>query len=188
MNLKSNFNSSMPPIPIPMRSPRYFSGKQWDETQYMNSPPNSMEQHKCYSYPCHICHRNQFSPPSILLAKSYICMDKKPMLLGKNINTTIPATSSYHIKDDKENEYDDDAELEFKMDDCGYIDFIDGVKPITEANTKPPSPLVLVDDKHEEPHMEFEFDVIYESIDDLPASVFEDIALSLLEQQEEDDN
>ena len=26
--------------------------------------------------------------------------------------------------------------------------------------------------------MEFEFDVIYESIDDLPASVFEDIALS----------
>ena len=65
------------------------------------------------------------------------------MLLGKNINTTIPVTSSYHRKDDKEIEYDDDTELEFKMDDCGYIDFIDRVKPITEANTKPPSLLSL---------------------------------------------
>jgi hypothetical protein len=115
-------NDRMPPIPIPLRNSEFWAGRKWDEESYMTTE----EPHKCYSYPCFICHKEHYTPPDKFVSKSYICMST--------------------MRDEPE--------------------------AVAVAESEPPETTKIE---------EMKFDVVYESIDDLPECVFGDIAIDLLE-------
>ena len=142
-----NHRRNMPPIPIPLRSTDFWTGRKWDEVSYMNTPPNSLDSHKCYSYPCFLCHKEHYTPPNSYVSKSYICMDKKSMIMSNSF-------------EDKNIELEDDEVVNAEEEEDIFE--------------------MKIENRAEEMH----FDMVYESIDDLPDFVFEDIAMDLMAKNE----
>ena len=146
----------MPPIPIPLRSTDFWAGRKWDEVTYMNTPPNSLDSHKCYSYPCFLCHKEHYTPPNSFVSKSYICMDKKSMILSNSF-------------EDKNNDSSENDSVDMEEEDIFEMKIEENT---VEMNVK------------SEANGEMHFDMVYESIDDLPDFVFEDIAMDLMAKNE----
>ena len=151
-----NHRRNMPPIPIPLRSTDFWAGRKWDEVSYMNTPPDSLDSHKCYSYPCFLCHKEHYIPPNSFVSKSYICMDKKSMIMSNSFEDS-------HIEANEADILNAEEEDIFEM---------------------------KIDEKEEENSVtskvngEMHFNMVYESIDDLPDFVFEDIAMDLMARNE----
>ena len=151
-----NHRRNMPPIPIPLRSTDFWASRKWDEVSYMNTPPNSLDSHKCYSYPCFLCHKEHYTPPNSFVSKSYICMDKKSMILS----------NSFEDKNDDSSEND---RVDIEEDDIFEMKIEENTVEMNVTS---------------ETNGEMYFDMVYESIDDLPDFVFEDIAMDLMAKNE----
>ena len=156
----------MSSIPVPIKQSRYEAG----DNLFDFSNDYSSQRHQCYSYPCYICQANMyqskesFYPP--IISRSYICVDKKLSQIS----------GSYDEKDEniKEN-YSIDKEPNY-----GSFHVLSNSDDEIKNNTE------QYDDENNNNHEPmFEMDMMYESIDDLPESVFTSIAMNLMEQCEQ---
>ena len=160
----------MSSIPVPIKQSRYEAC----DNLFDFSNDYTNQRHQCYSYPCYICQANiyqskeSFYPPTI--SRSYICVDKKLSQIS----------GSYDEKDEniKEN-YNNDKE---SIDGSFHV-LSNSDNEIKNNNTEQLDDNENNNNTIDEPM--FEMDMMYESIDDLPESVFTSIAMNLMEQCEQ---
>lgn len=156
----------MSSIPVPIKQSRYEAG----DNLFDFSDDSPGQKHQCYSYPCYICQANiykskeSFYPPPV--SRSYICVDKK---LSQQFG-------SYDDKDEnnKDNYTNDNQQVDGSFHVLNNI--VNEQENITDKYDDE-------DNNIDEPM--FEMDMMYESIDDLPESVFTGIAAELMEQCEQ---
>ena len=161
-----------------------FNGA-YDNTSYNHLYNN---EHRCLSYPCYFCNSNMYKNKSYssIFSRSYICVDKRLTVLSNSLSSSQGEEEEEEQEQEQETETFLDGSFQVlpkeKQDDDSEEYMMNPLVPYKDDDTDSNSG-TIEHSKSNDNIEEMNMDMIYESIDELPVSVFEDIAQDLLDNQ-----